>query len=260
MQPSLRLIARSARSLASGLEIRFNRLLERQLIPQQGTTLGIETSSLCNLKCRFCAYDKKLSPRISMKDAFFIDCVTQAIDMGYRRFNLTPCTGDIFMDRHIFNKLEFLENNPGVERYEFFTNFTILKQKDIERLTKLAKLKHVVISVYGHDAETFIAITKSTRKVYDRLVANLETLFRLIDQRKFGLDIAIRSTMRVPRGGASDLLRVLRRFQNAGVHVHKSSGVYNNWGGYITQDDVKNLPIKIGGATPFIRTAHARCC
>jgi MoaA/NifB/PqqE/SkfB family radical SAM enzyme len=247
MAVSPKLIARSVRNLASGFEIRLNRRLGREFIPQHGITLGVETSSLCNLKCRFCAYDKKHSPRITMKDEFFIDCITQALDMGYRRFSLTPCTGDIFMDRHIFNKIEFLENNPRVDGYEFFTNFTVLKHKDVERLAKLAKLKSVVVSIYGHDPETFIAITKSTAKVYDRLVGNLETLFEYIHQKKFHLEFAVRSTIHAPRTGPSTLMRVLRRFERAGIRVHRSSGLYNNWGGYITQEDVKGLPIRIGG-------------
>src|SRR3954452_21838939 len=97
------------------MEVRLNRSLGREFIPKRADTLFIETSSLCNLKCRFCAYEKKHSPRVSMKDEFFVDCVTQALDLGYRRFELTPCTGDVFMDRHFLNKVTFLENNARVE-------------------------------------------------------------------------------------------------------------------------------------------------
>ena len=85
-----KIISRSIRNAAFGLEVRLNRLLMREFVPPHEHTLAIETSSLCNLKCRFCAYDKKQGPRLSMTDAFFIDCVTQALDMGYREFNLTP--------------------------------------------------------------------------------------------------------------------------------------------------------------------------
>ena len=45
-----------------------------------------------------------------MKDEFFSDCIAQALDMGYRHFDLTPCTGDVFMDRGLFNKLAHMEN------------------------------------------------------------------------------------------------------------------------------------------------------
>ncbi len=33
-----------------------------------------------------------------MSDGFFQNCVLQALEPGYNQFDLTPCTGDIFMD------------------------------------------------------------------------------------------------------------------------------------------------------------------
>src|SRR5712692_863015 len=173
-------IATSARNILSAVEIKFNRLMGRELIPVYRDLLYIETSSVCNLKCRFCAYVKKQSPKVSMKDAFFKDCITQAIDMGYRRFELTPCTGDIFMDHHIFNKLDFLESNPDVTSYQFFTNFTIPKPRDIERLARLQKLSQLTISIYGHDLPSFIAITGQTGRPHLRAHSTCRFLLAML--------------------------------------------------------------------------------
>ena len=82
-----------------------------------------------------------------MKNDRFAGYVGQAVAMGYRRFHLTPNTGDIFMDRRIFDKLKFLEEHPEVEEYQFYTNFTILDGDDIERLVTLKKLKYMTISI-----------------------------------------------------------------------------------------------------------------
>jgi hypothetical protein len=179
-----------------------------------------------------------------MKDAFFEDCIAQAVEMGYRHFELTPCTGDIFMDHHIFNKLEFLENHPEVTAYQFFTNFTVPKPANIERLARLQKLSHLTVSIYGHDLASFIAITESTEKMYRRLLSNLEILFRQLNRTKFTLAFGLRATN--PRA-PSDLMRLLKRFERAGIPV-RSSRLYNNWGGYVTQADVKDLGIEIKGA------------
>jgi radical SAM protein with 4Fe4S-binding SPASM domain len=59
--------------------------------------------------------------------------------------------------------------------------------------------------------------------------------------------------MRAPLRG-SDLMQFVRRFQDAGVRVHRPSGIYNNWGGRITQDDVKGLAIEIGRAESVYRS------
>lgn len=241
------IVAKSLRSSLSILEINFNRLMKRELVPLQSKILSIETSSLCNLECVFCAYVKKHSPKISMTDAFFEDCVQQAVDFGFCRFDLTPCTGDAFMDRHFLKKLQFLEDHPGVETYSFFTNFTIPKPSQIAQLARLKKLRELTISIYGHDMASFIAITKSTEVVYRRLVGNLQTLLPLVGTGNFILAIGLRSTRDMPRIPASELMDMIRRFAALGVPV-RPSHVYNNWGGFVTQSDVVGLQIDITGA------------
>jgi MoaA/NifB/PqqE/SkfB family radical SAM enzyme len=245
MNPAV--VAKSAKNVLSSLEVNFNRLLGREFVPTQPDMLHIETCSACNLKCLFCAYEKKQSAKIAMKDELFTDLIVQAVDMGYRRFELTPCTGDVFMDHHAFNKFQILEDNPQVTSYQFFTNFTIPKAKDVERLIELKKLSQMTISIYGHDLETFLAITKSTENLYRRLIANLESLFRLLDRKKFLLDFGFRSTRDVPHQPTSEMMKLLERFKAAGIKV-RTSNVYSNWGGFISQDDVKGLAIDITGS------------
>jgi hypothetical protein len=250
-------IAKSAKSALSRIELNFNRLAGRELVPLETTTLNIETSSLCNLECVFCAYVKKTSPKVTMKDAFFQNCVEQAVGMGFTQFELTPCTGDVFMDRHIFKKFEFLEQHPAVEAYRFFTNFTIPKRSDIDRLVRLKKLKNLTVSIYGHDLASFMAITKSTETVYKRLRTNLEALLERLGEQNFNLDIGIRTTNDAPRRPVSDVMELLERFRARGVRPRRAH-VYNNWGGYVTQADVAGLAIHVTGAeTVYKRGACA---
>jgi sulfatase maturation enzyme AslB (radical SAM superfamily) len=242
-----RLLVKSVRNVRDAARTRINKARGQSFIPKGPGTLSIETSSYCNLKCRFCAYEKKQSERVSMSDAFFQDCVTQALDIGYRTFDLTPCTGDVFMDRHIFNKLAFLDGSDRVGKYGFHTNLTIPKSKDIARLFQLSKLYYITVSIYGADLETFIAITKSTENVYKRLVANLGALLDLLDQRKFALNFSFHPGKKSLRGVSSEITRLVDRFRNAGIGIKSANLMYNNWGGYVTQDDVKGLPFHIHG-------------
>jgi uncharacterized Fe-S cluster-containing radical SAM superfamily protein len=241
-------IGNSARNVLSTVEIKLNRLLGREFIPRYASTLHIETSSVCNLECCFCAYVKKQSPKVSMTNAFFVDVVRQAVELGYRRFEMTPCTGDVFMDPNIFEKFEHLEAHADVAGYQFFTNFTVPRPKDIERLLALKKLTHVTISIYGHDPATFEGITGASEKIYKRLCANLEQLFGALGRKSFDLDFGMRSTKDMPRRAVSELMRLMERFEAAGVAVRRSHGVYNNWGGYVTAADQRGLPIDINGA------------
>src|SRR5215831_4848085 len=79
-------IVKSIRNARNAVAINFNRLMQREFIPRRAGLLNIETSSVCNLKCCFCAYPKKHSPKLTMSDAAFANYVGQALDMGYRRF------------------------------------------------------------------------------------------------------------------------------------------------------------------------------
>jgi MoaA/NifB/PqqE/SkfB family radical SAM enzyme len=221
--------------------------LGREFVPRRPHRLNIETSSLCNLNCRFCAYPKKHSPKVSMSNEMFFDCIEQAVEIGLTCYQMTPCTGDVFMDPKLFDKLDYLEEHPRVESYSFFTNLTIPSEEQIERLLGLGKLSSVTMSVYGHDLDTFVRITQSTEKVYRRLVRNLGLVLERLADARPALDIGFRSTKNVPRGTPSELLAVLQRFRNAGVRI-RTSHVYNNWGGYVTQDDVRGLDMDITAA------------
>jgi sulfatase maturation enzyme AslB (radical SAM superfamily) len=237
-------LAKRVRNLRNRVQIDVNRTLGRTFIPHHAGKLCIETSSLCNLACKFCPYDKKASPRVTMADEFFFDCVEQAVDMGFDRFELTPCTGDVFMDKGILRKLAFLDEHPRVASYSFFTNFTIPSRVQIERLLQLSKLKSIKISVYGHDLQSFLAITKSTEKVYRRFVRNLEMLHERVSDARFAMSFGLRTTGDGDIRGTSELQRVLGRFQDQGIRVGKKY-VFNNWGGSITSADVEGLDIEV---------------
>ena len=84
------------------LNYKIKYYLKIQKIPDILDHINIETTSLCNLKCKFCAYDKRdfdIYPKSTMKTDMFNDVVTQTLDLGYKKIGLTPSTGDIFMDK-----------------------------------------------------------------------------------------------------------------------------------------------------------------
>jgi hypothetical protein len=149
------------------------------------------------------------------------------------------------MDRSLLRKLEFLEGHLKVESYEFFTNLTIPKPETVKRLAALKKFKHMTVSVYGHDLSSFIAITEGTPKLYQRLLANLEALLATKDEASYELAIGLRSSRTRPKGPKSDLLALIDRFRDAGIEIWIAPGVYNNWGGYISQADVEGLDMQI---------------
>ena len=239
------LFIKSVRNLRNAVSININRHRGREFIPRHHKVLHIETSAVCNLDCCFCAYGKKLTPKVTMPGELFESCVKQALELGYEEFDLTPCTGDVFMDRGLFDKLDLLERSAGVRSYGFYTNFTVPRPQDIARLVRLKKLTGVGISVYGHDVVTFKLITRMNDKLYYRLVENIEQLFTVTRGLKIPVHFAIHPGAKSLRGRKSELLDVIEKFKKAGASAKATKGLYNNWGGYITQDDVKGVPIEV---------------
>lgn len=252
-----RVIENAVRNVFIGLETRGNRALGREFIPVDLGPFNIETSSACNLKCRFCAYEKKTSPKLNMPNETFRSVVEQALAMGFTKFHLTPCTGDVFMDNHLFDKLEFMDAHPQVEGYHFFSNLTIPKPEQLLRLKDLKKFEHLTISVYGHDEESFVAITKSPAKIYRRLLANMASILDHKADIRFAISIGFRSTFYVPKQDSSELMEMLSAYRKAGIDVHSSHGVYNNWGGFISQADIGDLNLHI--ATSDSVPKHGAC-
>src|ERR1700730_13782909 len=84
-----------------------------------------------------------------------------------------------------------METTAGVKSYSFFTNFTIPKSRDVNRLFDLTKLSDLAISIYGYDPKTFVDITQSTEKVYRRLVYNIETFLGENHRRRFSCQFSV---------------------------------------------------------------------
>jgi hypothetical protein len=240
-------VIKTVRNLRNAVSININRARGVEFIPEKVSTLSIETSSLCNLDCVFCAYGKKESPKLTMSNELFASAIKQSLELGFNDYDLPPCTGDVFMDRHLFDKLTFLDETPGVKGYGFYTNFAVPRPKDIDRLVSLKKLSGIGISVYGHDLDTFLKISRTTEANYYRLVRNLEQILDIHKRQKFQMHIAVHAGRGSLRGRKSEIIDLLDRFKKAGVSIKQSKNVYNNWGGYVTQDDVRGLPIDVVG-------------
>jgi len=241
-------VLKTVRNLRNAVSTNINRARGVEFIPANVATLSIETSSVCNLDCVFCAYGKKLSAKVTMPNELFASAIGQALELGFNDYDLTPCTGDVFMDRHLFDKLAFLDATSGVKGYGFYTNFAVPRPKDIDRLAALKKLSGIGISVYGHDLDTFLKITRTTAANYHRLVRNLEHILAIHQRQNFQMHVALHAGRDSIRGRKSEITDVLERFAQAGVSIKQQKNVYNNWGGYVTPQDVRELPVKVMGA------------
>jgi len=230
--------------LKYNIKLHFNHLLKRTYIPEQTTHLYIEPSSICNLKCRFCAYQKADYPKKVMPGNLFEDIVDKATEFGFTDFGLTPITGDIFTDKLIAEKLLFLENHPKVKSYSFYTNFVLVDREKIDFLLSLRKLTQMSISLYGHDLISFKALTGGSENQHRKLLTNLSYLSENYKEENFDLQVALRSTLDFDGSNfCTSVQKVMRTFGNSIDFVHTPT--YDTWGGMVTPEDVAGINIEL---------------
>jgi hypothetical protein len=231
------------RFAASFYFLNKNRLLGRSFVPHPRKRLFIEPVSFCNLACKFCSYPKNLHPRTVMNDALFQSGIDQAAAMGFENISLTPINGDVFMDKNIIGRMEYIENST-IGSQIFYTNFIGADEAAIISILAMKKLRYMEISVYGHDLDSFRKITGRGEAQYRRLIKNLTTLERLCRGKADGLSIVV--SMRTYRSFGFDkasgnaLLDIIDKLRLGGILIGLSSQV-DNWGGAIDKNDIAGI-------------------
>jgi MoaA/NifB/PqqE/SkfB family radical SAM enzyme len=236
--------------------MKMNMLIGNDFIPNPKEHLYIEVSNICNLRCRFCAYSKSLkNKKLIMSNEKFFSIINQATNFGYNTFGLTPIVGEVFVDKSFIDKLKFLENHPKVKNYSFFTNFTLANKQIIDELIETRKLRELYISLYGHDLNSFLIITKANKKTYNELITNLKYLLERIDNVNFTLSFGLRTirSFKTLENCVSDLCRVVRDIiliSKSDIKILKS---FNTWGGMISMNDVKGIDMIINDPSKFYK-------
>jgi len=236
------------RKIKADLAFLFSKFIKREYIPNPKEHLYIASTNICNLACRFCAYHKHKSEIKSqvMDPGFFYEIVERATDFGYGNFGLTPIVGEVFTDKHFLDKAGFLESSRKVRGYRFYTNFTLAGDRIIDFLCEAKKLTFFSISLYGHDEESFIKIARSNTRTYENLVSNLDYLLNKPNLGKLNIEFGLRSYRSLDfKSCRSDLCTIVREImKKTGCKMHVSHN-YNNWGGYIKQEDAQGLDMDI---------------
>jgi len=224
-----------------------NRRLGRAYIPNPKESLYIETSNICNLDCVFCAYGKAEKPKAVMSNEFFASVIDEATELGYHNFGLTPTVGDVFVDKHFIEKLGILDRHALVEGYHFFTNFTLADEERIDGLLRSTKLTELTISLYGHDRKSFEKMSRGRERYYDQLVENLNLLADRGSELRSKLTLGLRTYQSFGsiRKCDSELSKAATRLLDATNSHFYRTNYYNNWGGFITDEDVAGVDIKL---------------
>ena len=142
-------------------------LAGRERVPALPVEYIVETTAKCNLYCPMCPRETHKQPKEDMTDEIFERLVEES--QGAAEHMMLIGLGEPFMDRKIFDRIEFCERH-GIATL-LSTNGTFLDEKNAERLLA-SPLAHITLSFDGASKETFEYYRKGARfeKVRDNFV------------------------------------------------------------------------------------------
>ena len=142
-------------------------LRRRERVPALPVEYIVETTAKCNLYCPMCPRETHKQPKEDMTGEIFEKLVEGAARTGEHMMLIG--LGEPFMDRKIFERIEYCERH-GISTL-LSTNGTFLDEKTAEKLLA-APLAHITLSFDGASKETFEYYRKGARfdKVRDNFV------------------------------------------------------------------------------------------
>lgn len=145
----------------------YGYLTRKHDLPALPVEYIVETTAKCNLYCPMCPRETHKQPKEDMPDEIFERLVRESGRTGEHMMLIG--LGEPFMDRKIFERIEYCERH-GIATL-LSTNGTFLDEKTSERLLA-TRLEHITLSFDGFSKETFEYYRKGAKfeKVRDNFV------------------------------------------------------------------------------------------
>jgi radical SAM protein with 4Fe4S-binding SPASM domain len=165
----------------------------------------VETTAKCNLYCPMCPRETYKQPKEDMSDEIFERLIQGSAHTGEHMMLIG--LGEPFMDRKIFDRIEYCEQH-GISTL-LSTNGTFLDEKNAARLLD-TPLAHITLSFDGASKETFEHYRKGAR--FEKVRDNFVRFANMKHARKSKLQIVVQM-VRMP--GNAHEVDDFRRFWSA---------------------------------------------
>lgn len=210
----------------------------KKILEQKPAILAVETISVCNAKCIFCAYPTMKREHEVMPLNTFEKIISEYSSAGGGALSLTPVMGDPLLDPHLIERYKIIERFENINQISFTTNgiaFHKLSDEDVKYI--LSRTFIIQFSIGGLDKEIY----KSLYQV-DKLKEVLNAVKRILNLKKeINSQTHITLAFRTNNPNfEKDYAKELQEWKDKGTVVSHMC-TYNNYGGEI---EGKNIKIK----------------
>jgi radical SAM protein with 4Fe4S-binding SPASM domain len=180
----------------------------------------------------------------------FKKVIDEYVKMGGSDVDLTPIVGDPFVDRHLFDRLDYLNSFPQIRRFCFFTNAILMKAVHYPKLLKYGSKLTVYNSFGGFDRETYHKVMGVDK--FDQAVSGIRGLIE--SKRQSHSPINVRVNLRIPKGNNhGEFWDYLARASDEGLITIGGMDDYDSWAGKISEPTLmsaglaaRRMPVKRG--------------
>ena len=211
---------RAERGLANMLEI----------TKHNGPMISIETTTICNARCTFCAYPKIPRSKDIMSMELF-EKICAELREGYLGFS--PFMSDPLTDPLLFDRLKLQDKYPRIKLHLFTNGIRLVKLSDLEIITLLSRLEYINISIGGPtrlDYKTMFGVDK-----FDDVILGLVRLARIRKKinSRCGLMLHVRTNK---KSEIND--KWVNGFRKLGYQCDDVLDTFANWGGVIKPEHI----------------------
>lgn len=144
----------------------------------------VETTAKCNLYCPMCPRETHKQPKADMADEIFERLVRESGKTSEHMMLIG--LGEPFMDRQIFDRIEYCERH-GISTL-LSTNGTFLDEKTSERILD-STLEHITLSFDGATKESYEYYRKGAK--FEKVRDNFVRFARMKHERKSKMQIVV---------------------------------------------------------------------
>ena len=161
----------------------------------------VETTAKCNLYCPMCPRETHKQPKEDMTDEIFNRLVSESGSSAEHMMLIGP--GEPFMDRKIFDRIEYCEQHNISTLLS--TNGTFLDEKTCARILD-STLEHITLSFDGSTKESYEYYRKGAR--FEKVRDNFVRFARMKHERKAKVQV-VAQMVRMERnaGEVDDFVR-----------------------------------------------------
>jgi radical SAM protein with 4Fe4S-binding SPASM domain len=206
-----------------------------KIVKARPIQVNIETTTLCNARCTFCAYPKVTRSKSVMTMDMFEKICRDFESLGGGLLGLSPMMSDPLVDPFVIDRVRLVNEKFTTIRLHMFTNLIGLSRfSDDEALLLLRSLRHINVSIGGLEADGYAEMFGVNK--FDVVYASLLRLGTL--NRGIGSKCQLILNVRTNKAAATEQHPRMVALREAGFRVMGIASEFSDFGGIVTQDHV----------------------